>query len=673
MKKFLFLFFTGISLSLFFIFAKNTPSPVYAACSNFQSVGLTVSPRNGTSYTATISWPSGFSPVTNDPYEQAGARIGIYNGNTPVSETFPVNVGTTQYELPLQLASEESGTYTVRVRIPNENCDLSDSNPTITVDSGATQPTGRFKNPGEACNPSLQNESSPIEYRCGTGLACKTGPDGLNQCTCSRDSAFSCSEGKTCENVSGDSFCVAPESDSDSNTSDSSKSEYYMVFSLDVANEKKDRVIRGSVTGLDPNKGYMICHSLDTRECTTNAANPKGPSDDLFTEIETNGTTASFSLCGAGEDKIKVNECDPNRDYFHGGNTYGAILYETERGGVPLARDSVYVTRYYPGITINDTHVITESNTTRSDINDPDNVVLDNKIMFPVANFSKEPFSVGNSIKVQVLGARPNEEKDERNDYQVVLEAQNYQYKEEDCKTVELFSSTERRSDYAIFGEDSDDPVKTLGQGTYILKIHDRVNAGTFFRRNDCQGGFLYYRILFDLEKNPDKSGFVMRIRDVIIDPDKTDVNAVTDGSNSKSDSPLPCAEYDEVTETCLQVNIPFLGVIGTKPIEFLMTLGQRILAIATLAAFVVMIYAGYQILVSRGDKEKVANARELITSAVTGLIFIVLSVALLEIIGVDILRIPGFSRENPAPETREADPTPIPTLPPGRPNDRGN
>ena len=49
--------------------------------------------------------------------------------------------------------------------------------------------------------------------------------------------------------------------------------------------------------------------------------------------------------------------------------------------------------------------------------------------------------------------------------------------------------------------------------------------------------------------------------------------------------------------------------------------------------------------MISRGDKEKLQAARETITAAIVGLLFIVLSIVILEIIGVDILKIPGFSR----------------------------
>lgn len=420
----------------------------------------------------------------------------------------------------------------------------------------------------------------------------------------------------------------------------SASDNYSIILSLDVANEKKDQMIEAIISGLKTGKKYMVCHIPNEESCNNAIRSPGGASSDMFTNIENTGNTVVLKICGDGDERVKVNDCD-NEDYFHGGNIYGLLLYEIDHT-TPLAGDNFYVTRYYPGIRINATHIITESNTDRTDINDPDNVVVDNSIMLPVANFPKGTFDIGGSLKVQVHGGRPNLGKSERNDYQFVLEAQNYQYKEEECRTV---SGTDQLSDLAIFGADSDDKVKTLGQGSYILKINDRINAGTLLRRNDCQGGFTFYHILFDLEKSADGSGLTMRVREVIIDPNRTDVFALADASKSKSISPLPCAKYDEITETCLEINVPIFGIIGTKPVEFLMTLGQRILALASVAAFVVMVYAGYQILISRGDKEKVANARELITSAVTGLIFIVLSVAILEIIGVDILQIPGFTR----------------------------
>lgn len=88
------------------------------------------------------------------------------------------------------------------------------------------------------------------------------------------------------------------------------------------------------------------------------------------------------------------------------------------------------------------------------------------------------------------------------------------------------------------------------------------------------------------------------------------------------------------------------IGPINVNsPGEFIGRLFSVILSIAGLIAVILLIYSGYKILASRGDKEAIAGARETITSAITGLLFIILSIAILEFIGVDILRIPGFTR----------------------------
>ena len=45
----------------------------------------------------------------------------------------------------------------------------------------------------------------------------------------------------------------------------------------------------------------------------------------------------------------------------------------------------------------------------------------------------------------------------------------------------------------------------------------------------------------------------------------------------------------------------------------------------------------------SQGDPEKVKNARDQLTAAIVGLLFIIFSLALLELITRDILGLPGF------------------------------
>ena len=59
--------------------------------------------------------------------------------------------------------------------------------------------------------------------------------------------------------------------------------------------------------------------------------------------------------------------------------------------------------------------------------------------------------------------------------------------------------------------------------------------------------------------------------------------------------------------------------------------------------AFLLIIYAGFMIMTSSGDPERLKAGQELLTSAIMGLIMLIFSMFILEFIGVDILDIPGF------------------------------
>lgn len=67
-------------------------------------------------------------------------------------------------------------------------------------------------------------------------------------------------------------------------------------------------------------------------------------------------------------------------------------------------------------------------------------------------------------------------------------------------------------------------------------------------------------------------------------------------------------------------------------------------LGIAGGAALACIIWAAFIIAFSRGDATRLKKGQELLTSCITGLVLILFSVFILRLIGVTILRIPGFS-----------------------------
>lgn len=88
------------------------------------------------------------------------------------------------------------------------------------------------------------------------------------------------------------------------------------------------------------------------------------------------------------------------------------------------------------------------------------------------------------------------------------------------------------------------------------------------------------------------------------------------------------------------------LGCIPTKNTSQLAGwVLARAIAVGGGTAFLLMLWAGIQIITSTGDPKKLQAAQELLTSAITGLIMILFSAFLLQLIGVQILKIPGFGK----------------------------
>jgi succinate dehydrogenase/fumarate reductase cytochrome b subunit len=71
----------------------------------------------------------------------------------------------------------------------------------------------------------------------------------------------------------------------------------------------------------------------------------------------------------------------------------------------------------------------------------------------------------------------------------------------------------------------------------------------------------------------------------------------------------------------------------------------KTMIGLAGIISLFCIIYAAFQIQTSSGNTEKVKKAQELLTSCIMGLMLIIFSVFILRLIGVDILKIPGFSK----------------------------
>lgn len=86
---------------------------------------------------------------------------------------------------------------------------------------------------------------------------------------------------------------------------------------------------------------------------------------------------------------------------------------------------------------------------------------------------------------------------------------------------------------------------------------------------------------------------------------------------------------------------IPVLGSGGMN--DFLAFILRWATGIGSGIAFVLMLYSGFMIMTSQGNPERMQAGRELLTSAISGLLLIIFSIFILKFIGIDILGLCKF------------------------------
>jgi hypothetical protein len=107
------------------------------------------------------------------------------------------------------------------------------------------------------------------------------------------------------------------------------------------------------------------------------------------------------------------------------------------------------------------------------------------------------------------------------------------------------------------------------------------------------------------------------------------------------TDSNCPSAKGVECSGGVLTA----LGCVKTEPAKIISSTVGVTVGLGGGISLLLMAYGAYQMITSGGNPEKLKQGRERFLAAAIGLTFITLAVFLLQIIGVDILNLPGFSR----------------------------
>jgi len=87
------------------------------------------------------------------------------------------------------------------------------------------------------------------------------------------------------------------------------------------------------------------------------------------------------------------------------------------------------------------------------------------------------------------------------------------------------------------------------------------------------------------------------------------------------------------------------LGNIATTPEGFVNSLLSVVLSVVGGIAIILIIISGYRLMISQGNPENLKNAKDQLTAAIVGLLFVIFSLVLLQVIGYNILGLPGFNQ----------------------------
>lgn len=359
---------------------------------------------------------------------------------------------------------------------------------------------------------------------------------------------------------------------------------------------------------------YYYCLKTNPKDCDDDDLEPVGNRYAL-------GTVTFPCLTGDGDKKMKESCDDDGSNWFHSGKIYRVSLFDDDEEGAYTGREAAfYIVHYYP------------------------DVVRPQQGAYPPLDPSLNVKAVragnGYDLVVELSGRNPRDGNDDKyNDYYLRVDGYDNDYKsQETCLFVGGGGSGTATVTMPKQYTDDEGKVRDLTEGTYLLKIFDGKD-GNFSETNaTCEeNDFVYYYVPLSVGQG-DRPGI---IGPAIKDPKGKELSVAR-----VRPVPVPICPPEDQNEYGYCTKIPTaLGIkINTDPALFIRDVFTIVLSVGGAAATIFFIQAGYTLMTSAGNKEKVGAAREQITAAIMGLIFIILSITILEFIGVNILRIPGFS-----------------------------
>lgn len=386
--------------------------------------------------------------------------------------------------------------------------------------------------------------------------------------------------------------------------------------------------------------------------------------NDVTTEI-TNKFGASFvnnvirtRVCGTGSADLNgPNKCKDNKDkhYFHGGMTHTVTLLEKPRNDKNAQLNEVayaqfYVEYYAPNVIFSfGNSGITGDIPVAAD-NPKANDILQDELEKRQAKtpLITEGLPIHLTIKLNGL----KQKKDQQNNYHISISGPNVPKTGGEgyaCKTIKANQNAEfkvpplRAGSYRILiSEQVGDTNSGWGRFGKVWKDLTSIESERRFAP-DCNKGIVYWNIPLTIKKEGSENNYRVTIDNAERDP-AGDFKIIDEIGAGK----LPCAGgklNDANSCDSINLGLPGLESISTNPELFVTDLFEFVLGIAGSIAFIIFIWNGYKLLTSHGDKQKIADSRERITAAIIGLLFIIFSFVILEFIGIDILRVPGFER----------------------------